>query len=547
MPDANDINKWRHRLTIDPDETDHAYHYSLEIQEKLRQTYREVQKAKPRYLTKLLKLVDRYSKIPAFKNYLVTYYRLRHKPEKAFALNRQIVEEFPDYLHGKLVLASEYMDKGQFAEVPGLLGETLDLQAHYPERKRFHVNEFESFYTIVCEYQIGIEDLEAAEETIDFIKKVMPESESIVQLGRLLTDKRHELSRAIWKKSLERREAQPEKKGYKLEVQTDQPPQLNHPELAVLYQKSLTIEPELIRSILALPRETLVTDLASIFWDSVCRFEYFQSVVEATDWDEDKLSFPLHALLFLTELKAYEQLPLMLEGLRQGEDYLEFWYSDHTFETLWHFIYHLGQEQLPLLQKFMREPDLFYAGKVMVSQAMVQIGLHHTERQAEMAKWYEELLQYFLDHLDDEHLIDYAVIAPIVVDFSHLPTSWSQRSLIRQFFELDLVDISYSGDFEELAAYYFDQDRSQGRYDVHDSIFDHYQRIVAFWYGDDSEEVFPEDGVLFPKDDDKAISRLAGKANPAATSQPEWGKVGRNDPCLCGSGKKFKKCCWNIS
>jgi uncharacterized protein len=22
-------------------------------------------------------------------------------------------------------------------------------------------------------------------------------------------------------------------------------------------------------------------------------------------------------------------------------------------------------------------------------------------------------------------------------------------------------------------------------------------------------------------------------------------KVGRNDPCLCGSGKKFKKCCMN--
>ena len=22
-------------------------------------------------------------------------------------------------------------------------------------------------------------------------------------------------------------------------------------------------------------------------------------------------------------------------------------------------------------------------------------------------------------------------------------------------------------------------------------------------------------------------------------------KVGRNDPCICQSGKKFKRCCWN--
>ncbi|MBL8968949.1 MAG: SEC-C domain-containing protein [Myxococcales bacterium] len=28
-----------------------------------------------------------------------------------------------------------------------------------------------------------------------------------------------------------------------------------------------------------------------------------------------------------------------------------------------------------------------------------------------------------------------------------------------------------------------------------------------------------------------------------APSQP---KVGRNDPCPCGSGKKFKKCCWPL-
>jgi uncharacterized protein YecA (UPF0149 family) len=24
---------------------------------------------------------------------------------------------------------------------------------------------------------------------------------------------------------------------------------------------------------------------------------------------------------------------------------------------------------------------------------------------------------------------------------------------------------------------------------------------------------------------------------------PEFRKIGRNDPCWCGSGKKFKKCC----
>ena len=31
----------------------------------------------------------------------------------------------------------------------------------------------------------------------------------------------------------------------------------------------------------------------------------------------------------------------------------------------------------------------------------------------------------------------------------------------------------------------------------------------------------------------------------AAGDRRADGKVGRNDPCLCGSGKKYKKCCLN--
>jgi uncharacterized protein YecA (UPF0149 family) len=30
--------------------------------------------------------------------------------------------------------------------------------------------------------------------------------------------------------------------------------------------------------------------------------------------------------------------------------------------------------------------------------------------------------------------------------------------------------------------------------------------------------------------------------NPAPPQNIDWSSVGRNDPCPCGSGKKFKKC-----
>ena len=41
---------------------------------------------------------------------------------------------------------------------------------------------------------------------------------------------------------------------------------------------------------------------------------------------------------------------------------------------------------------------------------------------------------------------------------------------------------------------------------------------------------------------DYILSRGEDTAAPA-TVKREAAKVGRNDPCPCGSGKKYKKCC----
>jgi hypothetical protein len=35
---------------------------------------------------------------------------------------------------------------------------------------------------------------------------------------------------------------------------------------------------------------------------------------------------------------------------------------------------------------------------------------------------------------------------------------------------------------------------------------------------------------------------IAGEDVPDPQDPATWGKVGRNDPCPCGSGRKYKKC-----
>ena len=61
------------------------------------------------------------------------------------------------------------------------------------------------------------------------------------------------------------------------------------------------------------------------------------------------------------------------------------------------------------------------------------------------------------------------------------------------------------------------------------------------------ESVFEENGwnytIALEPDKPEDIKDLDILLNPMKTRIAEE-KVGRNDPCPCGSGKKYKKCCF---
>jgi SWIM/SEC-C metal-binding protein len=60
------------------------------------------------------------------------------------------------------------------------------------------------------------------------------------------------------------------------------------------------------------------------------------------------------------------------------------------------------------------------------------------------------------------------------------------------------------------------------------------------------ESVFEENGwkykIELEPDKPEDIAALEILLNPIKTKMAEK-KVGRNEPCPCGSGKKYKKCC----
>jgi uncharacterized protein len=58
---------------------------------------------------------------------------------------------------------------------------------------------------------------------------------------------------------------------------------------------------------------------------------------------------------------------------------------------------------------------------------------------------------------------------------------------------------------------------------------------------DDADELLDEDAAVIPNT--ILVLRKLAQVRAKSAARPRSGKVGRNDPCPCGSGQKYKRCC----
>lgn len=87
---------------------------------------------------------------------------------------------------------------------------------------------------------------------------------------------------------------------------------------------------------------------------------------------------------------------------------------------------------------------------------------------------------------------------------------------VREAFRLEKIDVTYMGDFDSFFDYLYNETENGD-----------YTRLIT----DTVQELTGWD--CFKKEE---------LSEPSISDILSW-KVGRNDPCPCGSGKKFKKCC----
>ena len=463
-----------------------------------------------REINGLKKLVNEYPAIPHFKNALASAYLRNGEEENFHEIIASIIPAFPDYITARFSLALKYIEEELPEEATELLGNNFDLNELFPNRNgRFTEDEVNAFHTAVIEYLLNIENAQEARKHFVYLENLLPFADNINDLRSDVAVLNYESLRKIVKKE------RLVKTIAETVERTSNTPDFENREIRNLYVDRNRIEKEDIRRLMQLPEESLVRDLEKVLIDSIARFKYFSGIAKNHVSDA-----PFHALSILSTLQAGEALETFLMVMRQDETYYKFWFEDVLADSFRMFIYNLGQNRLDRLHEFMKEPHRDETVRMAVSDVLLQIAYHQPERNEEVVNWFADTLQYMLEHQNDNGILYYDVYTSLFDNLLHVAG--------KEHFPVvfPLYDERFYTNFETYTFYKIKKFLAEPKQNIYSreifTTFDDYYDMWQKWYR-------PSKGG-----NNKSIEE---------TTFVSSNKIGRNDPCYCGSGKKYKKCC----
>jgi len=503
------------------------------------------------------KYIDKYPDLPAFKNHLGAIYANNNQFVEARRIQLDVINKHPDYLFGKISFVEQCLRDGNLEMAKKILGNPRKIETVSPDTEVYHYSEFLTYYFMAGWYEVEKGNRKAATKHLELMVEYDPDDHRT----ELLAKKISEMGLVRMRKDAEKRKNNPYKVAsfptYILE-QTETPPELRHKELEVFYRQDFYKFPEeTITKIMALPRESLIKDLELILEDGIRRFEYFKEKYEM-DFIESEQGFMVHAAYFLGALEAKEILPVLLNVFRQGQEFLDYWFRDILTESFEKPLFALGKDQPEMLKSYILEPNQYYWTRIFAVDAMIQAALHYPEKREEVVGYCKEIYDYMLQNPDDRGVTDSEFI------------SWSLTNVV------ELRDVSFAEYVEEFEkrGWIFDMvmgneekiieelKRTPEAVDIKPMPLDIYEfynkkynsrRARHSRFEEFQEEFFP-DTKTSRYLADRSVNMFEGLFNTPRNSSGnnqqqkpviKQAKVGRNDPCPCGSGKKFKKCCRN--
>lgn len=533
--------------------------YYDEVTEDLDDLHEGIRLNPIKYLSQVKKLVKKYPKVPTFKNYLYAAYAFSGQDKKARQIAEETVKQHPRYIFGlSVVIANEEVPReiGRYEKYLGPNKSILDLKDEGVYT--VHHSEFFTYQNMLAYFWSVLgEDDKAADAFLPLIELNFPKEEIDTALDRIMKIR-----------MIRRLEGFGEKTHSEIEIevkstfQTDisiERPVFKHSEIELFYKKSISDFTDRDREkILALPRQILIDDLKKVIKDSIDRFDF----IAEKDYNESEHEAVIHALYFLGELEAIDSLQMVLNLLRVNNEFTEYWFADISEEIFIPVIFSLGKNQLPALFDFVIEENRSSWILAIIPAVVTQVVLHEPTRREEVVNWFREVFDYYLKNKNNKNLFDTNFIT---LTTSYL-TEFSGVELIEyiQLFEKEnWLDRTFAGNSEEIIAEinkgimpYNLLPMPQNLGEYYDSS-SYLKRRASYEAPEKDAKILnrlenhPVEKAITKKmmeaisGDFSKEEKMEGYASIGTTEtvRRENPKIGRNDPCPCGSGKKYKKCC----
>jgi len=245
----------------------------------------------------------------------------------------------------------------------------------------------------------------------------------------------------------------------------------------------------------------------------------------------------IHAINILGSMRDEQALPLLLEMVPHA------YFSNHdsAVEVLPAALAEYGAAALDSYLKFISEyrgayrdnPDFGHC-RHTVSAALTRIALKDEDVRARVTDFITGL---FADPQEDDKIfLSFSAGHPIALDKA--PGKERGLQAVRAAYERGMISQEINGSFKDFTRMV--RERHPGVFnDLKSGLFDFYK----------PEAIERRRKARAELEEDDPYRTEGAQVAPAGYTTAERGsllrteKIGRNDPCPCGSGKKYKKCC----
>lgn len=241
--------------------------------------------------------------------------------------------------------------------------------------------------------------------------------------------------------------------------------------------------------------------------------------------EEEPYDLHIYAMFLLAQFREKAAFPKLIEILKLDEDIREYFIGDMLTEDYPALLYSTYDGQLPLLTAIIESEELDSFVRNAALHVLEILYQHDEMSQEDLVNYLHQLAQKLMTKsvVNNDSIV--GASTALIVANQHFV---ALREDVAALFDHDCVDIMYMGNYDAFLDDLFADTKRSVEKESH--VITDAAECISSWN-------------CFTSNNKKKRRIPSEKEIKALYSRINKNKIGSNDPCPCGSGKKYKKCC----